>query len=741
MKEVNKIQRGMKNPYDFANPVTDVGLFAGRRNELLDIEYYLNQGKLSSKPISLALIGERASGKTSFLNIIEIKAKKIGYCTVRVNLDESDGDFQFNFFFKIFDSVFNSILELNAFEGKEGKTYETYLDLVYSYKFPPSKLFCPFLFPHHYAKVLSEKNFNANISESAFRTDLATFYNVINKPIIILFDECNVLSQKRVLLEKLRNIFMNSTGYMLVITGTPDLFPLIDDIFSPIIRQFKKISIAGFPFPEDTYDCIDKPLVSINIDPSDVFDPITSKEIHSLSSGKPYEIQLICHFLFKQVQTGVRSRMTLDHSVLEMVRNELETSQDIAKRPILLEIKKTKSHQLSILNTLCFANSHASFEDVYNIEYICFEHNNFTESELKKELELFLSKNILTVQKDLIEFSGDEFDKIYTKYYARENKVDDFEISSPSIDFAIYKKLRKAFLPYWGPVVYYYFQHDNLFAFFDEFASPESDNSNINGNVDLAKEIYVFHLFSKKNIVGEIVKLNLEISNNSFSFYFHKTNDSPPSDSFVEAMKIRAENVGCKTNFSTKIFNPISTKVLIEHTISTNNQKFINTIIIFHLERAVFSYLLYRKPKSALFHAKLFYNYVFVHNCVCDLINKDFNNIGYLFLVNDLKEKARTCFNKSLETEMNGGYKAIRDFNVSVLNLRENNDLIEFKETILKIKKDLESLPETERTYGAVYYPEFEKDTSFQFAEDSNAPDLLDRINNILLKYPKIKKK
>ena len=60
------------NPYDFANPVSDKELFVGRKQELDDIKYYIDQAKLT-RPINLAILGPRASGKTSLLNMCDLK--------------------------------------------------------------------------------------------------------------------------------------------------------------------------------------------------------------------------------------------------------------------------------------------------------------------------------------------------------------------------------------------------------------------------------------------------------------------------------------------------------------------------------------------------------------------------------------------------------------------------------------------------------------------------------------------
>ena len=42
-------------------------------------------------------------------------------------------------------------------------------------------------------------------------------HDEVKKPIVILFDEANVLSLNRVLLQKIRNTFMNCPGFMFVL--------------------------------------------------------------------------------------------------------------------------------------------------------------------------------------------------------------------------------------------------------------------------------------------------------------------------------------------------------------------------------------------------------------------------------------------------------------------------------------------------------------------------------------------
>ena len=88
------------NPYDFANPVSDADLFVGRDKEMDEMKYYLDHAKAASRPINIALLGERAAGKTSVLNMTQIEAEKRGFLAVRVDLDEGDAATNMGFFLK-----------------------------------------------------------------------------------------------------------------------------------------------------------------------------------------------------------------------------------------------------------------------------------------------------------------------------------------------------------------------------------------------------------------------------------------------------------------------------------------------------------------------------------------------------------------------------------------------------------------------------------------------------------------
>jgi len=416
------------NPYDFAHPVPDAKQFIGRKPELEDIKYYLDQGKVVPHPISLALLGPRASGKTSVLNVVEAEAMARGYLAVRIDLDEGDVKSDFGFFFKVFDAVVMATFLSGGFGGITAKTYDTYVDIVYSNEIPDDKTFCPFLLPLQYAKAKGRVSSVQSVSDSSLKHDLTLIRQHLNAPLILLFDECNVLAHSRVILEKLRNLFMNMSGYMLVLTGTPDLFPLIDEVFSPIVRQFKKIPIGAFSNLIETEDCIRRPLKEL--DAEILVDRTLVAEIQELTGGRPYEIKLVCHFLFRRIQEGSADKMNLDTGVLEAVKRELETSQDVLARPALRKIRSLGLRDLLGLSLLCPCDGGVTFEDAWAISHVFKLSEGWSRDELNALREAFLASGLLVEKAGKLSFVGDDFDRIYSRFFAKERDVSIFQAQS-----------------------------------------------------------------------------------------------------------------------------------------------------------------------------------------------------------------------------------------------------------------------------------------------------------------------
>jgi tetratricopeptide (TPR) repeat protein len=416
----------LPNPYDFANPVIEPALFAGRKKEQSEIAYYLDHAQRADRPINLALIGERASGKTSLLNLISSQATERDLCVVRIDLNEGDVRSPLTFFSKVFDRVLTSACERGVFGGLGGEIYDRFRQTVDTRSIPANRRHFPFIFPIQFARAAAAEITDTAVSDHVLRRDLDIIRRELGRAFVLLFDECDVLRRDRIILEQLRNIFMGTTGYMLVFAGTRNLFPVLDDVFSPILRQFKKINVEPFASLAETQSCIKKPLEKLGVKPERLWEHgyIDVRDIHEVSAGRPYEIQLLGHFLFRRLQERRADQMELTLEVLDEVLQELEASHDVWLRPVITAVKGLDPIDLVALRLLSACNGRATMEQLWTAEYIFNGVSSLTQRQLHESADRLISEGVLTRREDdTIQFSGDDFDRIYCKYYGQQHGI------------------------------------------------------------------------------------------------------------------------------------------------------------------------------------------------------------------------------------------------------------------------------------------------------------------------------
>lgn len=671
------------NPYDFAHPVIQSKLFSGRSQELKSIRYYLDEAKKAPRPMNLALLGPRASGKTSLLNMIEIDARKRSFCTVRVDLNEADVSSPASFFFKVFDSVLYAVCNFDIsedadspqypFGGVAGKTYQTYLDLTSTYNTNVDEKWNPFLFPLQYARAQASSVDlkRAQISDHLLKRDLELLNKETSRTICILFDECDCLTQNVELLEMLRNIFMNMPGYMLVFAGLPTLFPIMDDVFSPIIRQFKRIEVGPFIEEKDTEYCIFNPLESISVTPRTIIDRETQRDIYDLAAGKPYEINFICHFLFRRVQEGKASRMLLNEGVLQDVFRELEKEQDVSTRPVLTAIRNLDRNLLRDLSFFSRCVGRTDFEHLWAVEYVSRGEQKWNEENLRHALKRFVDDGILRLsESEIIDFAGDDFDRIYTKYYARSKEV---AVNFADWPLEWYTRMRlkslvsdvEKLVPF-SEYPFIVFSEGNL----SEIASLMGC-SGTGDDIYVKDPPYLFDLFRiatdcQTGRQTQLVKLSFETSDYTVHSYFRVKSREKPSavlqtvihkleDVSMRALSVRAQ----LTVTPAKIDFPAITDI-VKALGATANRNFREQASRYHVMAMVFNYCEEKNIECALHHAKLAMEIGEVKEA------SELNNVGYLFMKTGDLSAGKKCFAKALEEE-NDAVSELLLYNYAVL--------------------------------------------------------------------------
>jgi len=360
-------------------------------------------------------------------------ANEKGFLTVKIPLNKETTQNDILFFKEVIDGIMTNGAERGMYDGIGGKVYRAFRRVIDTLDLRKQ---IPLLFGTVYVG-LKKSQHEVGIPQHVLIHDLRKLYEEARKrnisTIVLLFDECDLLAQNEVILQKIRNAFMEVDGYILVFSGTEKMFPALSDVFSPIPRFFKRIDVGNFKNIKETKECILKPL---NEEERKCVDQTSIADIHRITNGSPYEINLICHYMYRRWKEGKISKIGLSAEVLDDVLNEIERLRKEGHHEIANKIKRYWIGQLKVLASLLeFPN----IPEEWLVEYMLLD-----------EVDKLLSKDIhlkKSIDKDIINqlkrdgtileedgrirFKGDLFDTLYLKYFAASRGIKDFFIGFP----------------------------------------------------------------------------------------------------------------------------------------------------------------------------------------------------------------------------------------------------------------------------------------------------------------------
>ncbi|MBA4384393.1 MAG: hypothetical protein C0410_06630 [Anaerolinea sp.] len=433
------------NPYDFLHPVTDPKLFAGREMESRDVTYYLNMVRSPKcRSYNIAIIGERSIGKTSFLYKIEDIAKKEGLLPVRFVLTQELVKNSLEFFKHLFDAILEMGHERGMYNGRTASIYQAYKYATAQLKVDTENYgypSLPFNVVRSYIGHKLQKVTELSISQADLKHDLLEIQREAksnNIPgIVLMIDEANLFTHNNDLLQALRNIFEEpELTVSALLAGTPEMFKMLSSTYSPILRQFINVYITGFN-RQDTEDCILRPL-----DENErlYFDRTCVDEIHRLTGGNPYEVQLICHFMYRYWEDHHLPKIILNHQIIDHVLDQLE-EQRRSKSTHIAEIKSFPPSMLNDLKLIIPFEGWTTEEIAkYHLISEGLEADNKADPEKKVELakkkvisivEAMRGKRLIDVENGRLFFTGDRFEKLYLKYFAEAQGIEWGQITQP----------------------------------------------------------------------------------------------------------------------------------------------------------------------------------------------------------------------------------------------------------------------------------------------------------------------
>ncbi len=276
----------MVNEFNFTRPVKDPSRFGGRRTELELVKYYLDRD-VSVTPVNLLIIGDRGSGKSSLLNMIDQEARRQGHLVARVDLDEG--------LTSAADTLLQQIVEEIVIEAKKQ------LDHSGSASGMVRQL--------HIGETNGHSSIDRKPLLSAPQRALGEIVGRLNSGteptpgrICIIIDDGDLIAENKVLMRRMRNAVCSAPGVQVVMAAESGRFQPTDSMASLFLRSFKFVPLSPFSRLEDVRECIEGPLngTAGSVRVPDEF----VAEVHALTGGHPYLIQLTCHVWLRRQSQG-----------------------------------------------------------------------------------------------------------------------------------------------------------------------------------------------------------------------------------------------------------------------------------------------------------------------------------------------------------------------------------------------------------------------------------------------------
>lgn len=344
----------LKSPYQIG-PITKekIQYFIDRKAILDKITDILELAESGSQYQNVAVYGKRQIGKTSLLNKISSIAQEKKFLII---------DFPIHgliltstFFSELHNSIIREGEKIGIFKkwAEKLSIIPKYLDKI--------KLDIPLVNLEISLHATEKKD-----TPVATHSLIEAFKNLSEeskRPILILIDEAQWLSENKELLQKLRNIFQRVQGFVFIFFGTEDMLDSLAKVFDAMERFFIRIPLGAYASYEDAREAIEFPIKLLRRSLSfselnrypEKFDQESINDIIDISQRHPYHINFFCHHSFlrsykkneKQVRFTAAVFKDIKSQETEITGNILSAEKKFisvpdGRREVLIALAKLK---------------------------------------------------------------------------------------------------------------------------------------------------------------------------------------------------------------------------------------------------------------------------------------------------------------------------------------------------------------------------------------------------------------
>lgn len=419
-------QRVRRNPYDFTREVTDPELFAGRKQELATITEYVADMKSDDPAMPpIALVGERRVGKTSLLFRVAEACERAEVLDVLVSLIPTAACDTWEFWRLVFDGITDRLREVGIVDRRLGFTVgNNETTLTESSRM--ERLRFDEIYP-------DRGGMRTAPPIQALREDIRSLYNAASetshKGILVLLDEAHLVLGSHDVQQQIRQVTLGNSGFGLMFAGEPHLAQVFNDSSEPLYSQARILHLENLATVEEILECI---LLPLSDEEKPLVSPSTVDYISLLSRGKPNQVRLICHSIYRRYERAEQKDICISFETLNDLVDDIETAYgaEYDRQRQLETIRRLSSADLESLYIMTrYANWSMSdvvaLDESFRGEVQSHSAAARRQRILEEKRKHFVGLGLMRDEADRCVLAGDEFLQLYLRFLYEVRKYGD----------------------------------------------------------------------------------------------------------------------------------------------------------------------------------------------------------------------------------------------------------------------------------------------------------------------------
>jgi hypothetical protein len=375
-----------KNPFS-RQALKNDDLLSGKKHIecLKNIRRIFNYSNYQDNCKSIIIRGDRGTGKTSLLKIIQADSKKYNLIPISLCLTETNSNSTVNFLHSLYNSLFivckeNKILldEINNAEISVVRSEISDKTDLLVFEFI-NKLIEYKISPNNTCNILAEDIVNdLKLIVHQHRRQKNSFGE--NAKLAFFIDEAHLVFSNKEVLNIIRHLIQEEIGIVFILAcHYPCDDKLLYQVFDRVERAFTVYNVGYFDTIADVEQFFKKSLESVEWKEKDFkncinnFDKL-SINIFKLTGGKPEWVNSIADEMFTKVMVGDDTKMRLNSSLLSKIADDLEKQSGNLNSNNLFTFDKRRAESVIKLDNddfkwfqfLSASNSSSTCRDVYD---------------------------------------------------------------------------------------------------------------------------------------------------------------------------------------------------------------------------------------------------------------------------------------------------------------------------------------------------------------------------------------